>query len=85
MKEKYTVYDQQMNIIGQADNFRECKELHHKCLPADLENAYAGLDCSRNWLKVGMALPVFYEEYLTPELYAKYWPDPEAPTHEARG
>jgi hypothetical protein len=52
---RYTVYNYNNLSIGEADNFGQAKDLHKENLPSDLLPYYAGLDCSGNKLKDGMA------------------------------
>lgn len=63
---KYIVYGNDLgHVLGYANSFGECKELHKKWLQEKNDprlESYAGLHCSGDYLKEGIAFPAFYEE-----------------------
>ena len=58
--------------VGQANTFGEAKALHKEHLPADLLPYYMGLDCSSDYLKGGLAYPVFCSDEMPDAILEKY-------------
>lgn len=57
------VYGIGVVYVGTANGFGAAKRMQQASLPADLRDAYAGIQDG---------MPIFYREMLTPELRAKY-------------
>lgn len=65
MTKRFTVYDDKYNSLGEADTFKECKDIHWQWLVSTNDGRlerYAGLDCTGEHLSGGIALPAFYME-----------------------
>lgn len=60
---KYTIYDHNFEVIGQADSFKDCMAIHKKHYEQfpDMLERYAGLACSGTSLNNGYARPQFYK------------------------
>lgn len=57
------VFGIEAKYLGTARSFGEAKRMQQDSLPDDLKAAYAGYS---------EGMPLFYSEFMTPELKAKY-------------
>lgn len=59
------------NYVGIANGFGEAKRMQQAALPEELKPLYAGIAPS--------GAPLFYSEFITPELEEKYFPKTSEP------
>ena len=57
--------------VGIAQNYGEAKRMQQASLPEDLKSLYAGIAPNGG--------PLFYSEFITPELEEKYFPKSSEP------